>query len=77
MFYFFEGENLDIRIKIIVFALFYLFFIIAIKECVTLQDNGTNSSFFYLGNIIETLAEIASEFIDPRILLLDLERSID
>ena len=46
MFYFFEGENLDIRIKIIVFALFYLFLIIAIKECVTLQDNGTNSSFF-------------------------------
>ena len=57
--------------------LHYLFLIIAMKECVTLQDDVTNSSFFYLGNITETLAEIASEFTDPRILLLDLERSID
>ena len=37
----------------------------------------TNNSLFYEGNITETLAEIASEFIDPRILLLDLERWID
>ena len=43
----------------------------------TLQDDMTNNSLFYEGNITETLAEIASEFMDPRILLLDLERWID